>query len=315
MNIFRPGIIVISILLGACASMPGQLKSYPAVQKFDNVEVKNSEGNLYDLGLIKTSVSIDGDQYHFIIDSGSNSTLLFNKSPHLNVVESATFSPSDIWSPKASIESHYVDVDSFITAGGKLNIKSISVVNIKASPLFELLSQDADGVIGYSFFKDQSVKFNFKDSVLEVSKVLPTQTNYKLAFGEIPLTLHRGLPVITAQIMVHDKTENIKLLIDTGATDALYVKTADGLPTTQSEQLTYTLGSKTQTEMRCGISLGLNEFSVFEKICANIEPDLLMQDGFDAVIGMKFLRQYEWVEFNYTKNYMRLGPKINSPRT
>lgn len=306
--------IVVSILLGACASVRGQLNSYPAVQKFDNVEVKNSEGNLYDIGLIKTSVLIDGDQYQFIIDSGSNSTLLFNKSPHLTVVESATFSPSDIWSSEASIESHYIDVGSFITAGGKLNIKSISVVNIKASPLFELLSQDADGVIGYSFFKNRSVKFNFKDSTLEVSKVLPTRVNDKLASGVIPLTLYRGLPVITAQIMVDDKTEHIEVLIDTGANDALYVKTAYGLPTTQSEQLTYTLGSKTQTEMRCGISLGLNGHSVLEKICANIEPDLLMQDGFDAVIGMKFLRQYEWVEFNYSKNFMRLGPKINSPR-
>ncbi|WP_243456805.1 retropepsin-like aspartic protease [Polaribacter batillariae] len=177
--------------------------------------------------LIIIPIEINGKELSFILDSGVNKTIIFNLSDKSNIglsnPQKVTLRGLGGGEP----------VDALLSKNNKLSIKDIVGFNetlyVILEDYFDLSSKmgiTIHGIIGYNLLKNFIIKINYRTKTLDFYNP-KTYTYKKCRRCEVlPLQLYRKKPFVNVKVQldtIGEKLTNVKLLIDSGGSDALWL--------------------------------------------------------------------------------------------
>ncbi|WP_236027485.1 PDZ domain-containing protein [Gelidibacter pelagius] len=181
--------------------------------------------------LIIIPVEINGGKFSFILDSGVSKPILFNI---INSSDSLKFK---------NIESIYLrglgDGEStealksrknVFKIGDAINVnQDVFIISDETINFTPRLGIPVHGIIGYDIFKDFIVEINYGSKFIRLNN--PQTYRYKTCRSceTLKLTLYNNKPFIDAIIEVKGESIPVKLLMDSGGSDALWLFENDSL--------------------------------------------------------------------------------------
>lgn len=179
--------------------------------------------------LIVVPLDLNNEQGNFILDTGVKGNLLFmagEKDFHLNdSLEQILIRGFGYGEP----------LKAYVSKGNEVRYKNILFNNRK----FYLLDEDSfnfsaktgiviHGLIGADFFRNNVVKIDYKNKKVIVydSTYFYRKKRNRIKADSVPLTFHGDKPYLTGDIKILENDTlltPVKLLIDTGSTDALWL--------------------------------------------------------------------------------------------
>ncbi|SFZ93840.1 Aspartyl protease [Flaviramulus basaltis] len=181
--------------------------------------------------LIVIPVEINGVILSFILDTGVSKPIIFN---FLNVSDTLKIKNTETIYLRGLGEGESVkalkSTSNIFKVGDaiKLNQELYAVYdfNLNFAPR---LGTPVHGIIGYDLFKDLIVEINYSNSYLKLTN--PNKYRYKNCrkCEVINLEFYNNKPYIDAEVKIHNKKIPIKLLIDSGGSDSLWLFEDDSL--------------------------------------------------------------------------------------
>ncbi len=175
--------------------------------------------------LIVLPIEINGVELSFLLDSGVSKPILFNI---------ANFTDSLQINNVETMYLHGLGADGAVEAlrskGNVVEIGKAINVNQDIYVIFDAdinfaprLGVPIHGIIGYDVFKDFIVEINYGNRFIKLHK--PSTFEYKKCkkCETFELTTHKNKPYIDGSVEIGAQHIPIKLLIDTGGSDALWL--------------------------------------------------------------------------------------------
>lgn len=177
--------------------------------------------------LIVIPLTVNNKALSFILDTGVNKTILFNLTENdsigLNNVKKTTLKGLGNGKP----------IEALLSKGNSMRIKNF---NSKREEIYVILEDRFDissrmgttvhGIIGYKIFKDAVVHINYFTK--RITLYNPKYYKYKKCrkCETFQLQFYRNKPYLNAKVQldtIGEKLTDVKLLIDTGGTSALWL--------------------------------------------------------------------------------------------
>ena len=197
---------------------------------FDNPKKKSITINFKSSNnLIIIPVAINNsDTLNFILDTGVRFPII-TELPFVNKLNLNYLQPINV---KGLGEGE--QLTAYRSGSNTINIEGMVAydqeINMVINENFQIshiLGIPVHGLIGFNLFKDYVVKIDYEQH--KITLIKPEYFDYKEKERDIvlPLTFEQGKPFVTTSI-VTDKNEDVpvKLLVDTGASDAIWLSTA-----------------------------------------------------------------------------------------
>ncbi|ADY28416.1 aspartyl protease family protein [Cellulophaga lytica] len=195
-------------------------------QTFELPEGKKYEKIKFKLvnNLIVLPAKINGAQFTFILDTGVSKPILFNfadqDSVDIKNVSEITIRGLGGGEPIKALKStgNLLELNSFKNANQLVYIVLDKDLNFSPK-----LGMPVHGILGYDFFKNHIVEINYTNTFIKVHnpKNYKQSKNKKIEY--LPLSLERKKAYIEAKALVKKNTVPVKLLIDTGSSDAVWL--------------------------------------------------------------------------------------------
>lgn len=177
--------------------------------------------------LIVLPIDVNGRELNFILDSGVGSTILFNLNP------SDSLNLRNIQKLKLQGLGQEGAVEAILSRGNELNLGSIRSDNQKVyvvfNDSFDLSSKlgiTIHGIIGYELLKDFIVRINYSTKKLTFFNSEGYKEKTCRKCDVIPLQFNNMKPYINVGVILKEaptKEVNVKLLIDSGGSDAMWL--------------------------------------------------------------------------------------------
>jgi len=181
--------------------------------------------------LIIIPVEINGVPLSFLLDSGVSKPILFNivdtsDSLQLKNVESIYL--------RGLGDGGYIEAlkskKNLFKIGSAINInQDVFIISDESINFTPRLGVPIHGIIGFDVFKDFIVEINYGSKFIRLNK--PETFTYRKCrkCETLNLTLFNNKPFIDATVEVNNKTIPVKLLMDSGGSDALWLFEDDSL--------------------------------------------------------------------------------------
>lgn len=185
--------------------------------------------------LIVMPVEINGVKLSFILDSGVSKPILFNitntDSLQINNVETIFLRGLGGGESVKALRSK----NNFFKIGNAVNInQDIYVVfdqNINFTPR---LGVPVHGIIGYDVFKNFVVEINYKSKYIKLNRKETYKYKSCKKCETFDISFYNSKPYIDTEVEIGEKVIPVKLLIDTGSSDALWLFEDDSLGITSA---------------------------------------------------------------------------------
>jgi len=218
-SMLRKKLLIIALLLFVPLFIKAQGYDLPKGEKVEKLKFELINN------LVIIPVEINGTELTFILDSGVSKPILFNLSDSdsvpINNVTEITIRGLGDGEPMKALSS-------------KGNVFKLGKAYNYAQDLYVVLDRDINlstslgipvhGIMGYDLFRDFVVEVNYASKTLKLHN--PELYKYKNRKGmqTIPLTVEERKAYLTGTVLMRD-TANIpvKLLVDTGSSDALWL--------------------------------------------------------------------------------------------
>ncbi|HPR33489.1 MAG TPA: aspartyl protease family protein, partial [Prolixibacteraceae bacterium] len=287
---------------------------------FNNPKKKSISINFKNISnLIIIPVSINGsDTMNFILDTGVRDPII----TELTLVEELNLNymkPIELRGLGNELFTQaYQSGDNEISLPGlSARHQKINVIIDENFQISRILGMPVHGLIGLNLFKNYIVKVNY--SAEQITLYKPHEFTYKPRKNDIVLPIHfiRNKPVIRSEVMSNGgKSIPVALLVDTGASDALWLSPNSDENITIPEQNIYSFlgmglggelfGHKGRIEALWigGIPLETPIVSYPESEYIN---NVICQEQRNGSIGGEILRRYT-VWFDYFNQRLILRP-------
>ena len=211
-------IYVVSFILCLGHTLYAQKFHIPSEKKFEKVRFELINN------LIVIPVELNGSKLSFILDSGVTSPILFNLSNQdsiqINNVSKITLRGLGEGEPMDALKS----TNNTLKLGKAFNFsQSLFVVLDKDLNFSTSLGIPVHGIIGYDIFNSFIVEINYTGSYL---KLYPNESYNKKKLRkhqELPLAIYKKRSYLSGSILLEDSAVPVKLLVDTGSSDALWL--------------------------------------------------------------------------------------------
>ncbi|WP_400076990.1 aspartyl protease family protein [Winogradskyella sp. R77965] len=225
-------ILVYLFLSGLSLSAQGSFFLKKNVSKKINFEFVSN--------LIIIPLEINDVTLSFILDTGVSKPILFNlsESDSVDLKNIKTFYLHGLGSEgkiKALRSSH-----------NRLKIGDAVVVN---QDLFVVYDKTIDfaprlgvfvhGIIGYDIFKDFVVEVNYNSKYIRLHNHEGFKPRSSKKWKTIPINILGKKPYLDAKVAINNSDEHVKLLIDTGSSDALWLFEDEEVGLTPNKDLTF----------------------------------------------------------------------------
>ena len=175
--------------------------------------------------IIAIPVEINGVTLSFLLDTGVSKPIIFN---FLNVSDTLKIKNTETISLRGLGEGESVDAlkskRNIIKIGDAINLNqdlyAVYDVNLNFAPR---LGFPVHGIIGYDLFKDFVVEINYSNKFLRLTQ--PKKYTYKKCkkCERLNLEFYNSKPYINAEVWTNKRIIPVKLLIDSGGSDALWL--------------------------------------------------------------------------------------------
>lgn len=175
--------------------------------------------------LIFIPIKVNGIELNFLLDSGIEETILFSMEDKKEV---SFFNVEKITLRGLGSEE---SIEGLKSTNNVLEINGVKSTN---HVLYIVLDQSfnlsfhvgipVNGIIGYNFFKKNLVEIDYKRKrviVYRDNKKNRKKTEKK--FHEVAITIERSKPYITSSVVMNAVDIPVKLLVDTGNSDAIWL--------------------------------------------------------------------------------------------
>lgn len=175
--------------------------------------------------LIFIPIKVNGVELNFLLDSGVEETILFSmedkKEVSFSNVEKITLRGLGSESSIEGLKSQH----------NILEIKGVRSANhllyIVLDQSFNLSSHvgiPVNGIIGYNFLKTNLVEINYeKKRIIVYNDTEKYRKRIEKKFQTVPITIERFKPYIQSSIVLNSNEIPVKLLIDIGNSDAIWL--------------------------------------------------------------------------------------------
>lgn len=212
---------LISISLSYCFSMGAQ----------DFFQIKNNEDHFklqFELvnNLVIIPLELNGVELSFLLDTGVNSTILFSigdkDSLNIKNAEIIYLRGLGMGEPVKAIKS----TGNEVRIGDAYN-KNLFLYMVYDNPisLSNRMGIPIHGIIGYDFFKDFVIEFNYLKKELIAYKPGSFEPKNCRKCVTLDLKFHRNKPYIQIAGKIQNKTVPLNMLIDSGSGDAVWIFT------------------------------------------------------------------------------------------
>ena len=175
--------------------------------------------------LIFIPIKVNGIELNFLLDSGVEETLLFSMEDKKEV---SFFNVEKITLRGLGSESSIEGLKS------KNNILEIAGMKSTNHMLYIILDQNfnlsshigipVNGIIGYHFLKNNLIEINYEKKRITVYKDTDkNRKNIEKKFEKVPITIERLKPYLKGSVILNDAEIPVKLLIDIGNSDAIWL--------------------------------------------------------------------------------------------
>ncbi len=167
----------------------------------------------------------DSDTLNFILDTGVRYPVI-TELPFVNKLNLNYMMPVEIRGiGDGEVLTAYRSGNNVLQMRGMVaRNQEVQMVIEEDFQISHMLGMPVHGLIGYNLFKDYVVKIDYQDE--EITFTRPEHFKYRDRKSDIILPLHfdGNKPFIRTSIVTDEKTEvPVKLLVDTGASDALWL--------------------------------------------------------------------------------------------
>ena len=175
--------------------------------------------------LIFIPIKVNGIELNFLLDTGVEETILLSLEEKTEVtfynVAKVKFKGlgSNVAIEGLKSSGNILDLNGFTDKNHELYIVLDENFNFSAH-----IGIPVNGIIGYHFFKNHLVEINY-----DKKKIILYRKNDKIAkkinrrYVEIPMTIEKNKPYITADVTLNEQEISTKLLVDIGNSDALWL--------------------------------------------------------------------------------------------
>lgn len=276
--------------------------------------------------LIIIPVSINGsDTMNFILDTGVRDPII----TELTLVEELNLNYMKAIELRGlgddNVTQAYQSGDNTISLPGlTAGHQKINVVLDENFQISQILGMPVHGLIGFNLFKHYIIKIDYASEQIELTK--PQFFEYKPRRNDIvlPISFIRNKPVVNAEVVQSNgRVVPVQLLIDTGASDALWLSTQSDTNLVIPDDNIYAfLGSGLGGDLfgykgrLSGLWLGGNTMP--EPIVSYPESEyinnVIASERRNGSIGGEILRRF-YVTFDYYNNRLILRPNsdLNDP--
>jgi hypothetical protein len=180
--------------------------------------------------LIIVPVEVNGVKLSFLLDTGVSKPILFNitniDTLQINNVETVYLRGLGGGEPVEALKSQ----NNLFKIGNAINIdQDIFVVFDSSINFTPRLGIAVHGIIGFDLFRDFTVEINYSSKYLKLHK--PESYVYKKCrkCEQFNLSFYNNKPYIDGMVKIDTNNLPVKLLIDTGSSDALWLFEEDSL--------------------------------------------------------------------------------------
>lgn len=177
--------------------------------------------------LIVIPLKINDKKVSFILDSGVTKTILFN------ITKNDSLGLNNLEKIKLQGLGKGDAVEALMSKNNKISVNNIQSndesVYVILRDYFDLSGKmgiTIHGILGYDLLKNFIVKINYKTKYIHFYNPKKAKLKTCRNCEVFPLTFHRKKPYINTDIKldtIGNKFTNVKLLIDTGGSDALWL--------------------------------------------------------------------------------------------
>lgn len=175
--------------------------------------------------LVFIPLNVNGVELTFLLDTGVEETVLFSleDKKEINLKNIEKISLKGLGSEEA--------VEGLKSTGNLLEVKGMESRNhllyIILDPDFNLSSHigiPVNGIIGYSFFKNNLVEINYdKKRIFFYQDNGKNKRRIEKKYKKLPISIERAKPYIVANVMIDSVNIASKLLVDIGNSDAVWL--------------------------------------------------------------------------------------------
>ena len=212
-------VILFFLSLGICSSS--------AQEGFLFEKSKNKVSMPFQLinNLVFIPIKVNGVELNFLLDSGVEETILFSLEEKKEV---RFFNAEKIFLRGLGGQDAVEGLKS------TNNILEFSTMKYKSHMLYIILDPEfnlsshvgipVNGIIGFQFFRNNLIKINYQKKRIVVYKENEAfRKNIRKRFVSVPITIEKSKPYIKSNVFQEDTEIPVKLLIDTGNSDAIWL--------------------------------------------------------------------------------------------
>ncbi len=292
-------------------------------QNFQFLKGKTSDKIHFQLinNLIIIPIVINDMPLSFILDSGVTKPILFDNMDGLEILNSDHKETIYLKGLGDGVVAEAVkSSQNKIELGDAIkNQQTIFAIYNGGMDYTPKLGVPIHGIIGYDVFKDFVVEINYRSKYIKLSKLADFNEKLCRKCEKIPLNFHNSKPYISAQVTIEGKNIPVKMLLDTGASDPLWLfeDASQDLVSTDNyfdDFLGYGLSGNLYGKRSKIEALTINSFVLNESLVAfpkgsSIETLKKIKDR-NGTIGAEILKRFH-VTFNYQDSYIILKKNAN----
>lgn len=202
------------------------------------VPVFAQEGFVFDKGIEKVTIpvvlinnlvfipiKVNGVELNFLLDTGVEETILFSleDNPNVNFFNSEKINLRGLGSEE-SIEGLKTTNNILESDGIKATRQLIYVILDQSFNLSSQIGIPVNGIIGYSFFKDNLVRIDYASKKVIVYKNNDAnRKKIEKKFDKTTITIERLKPYLIGIADIDKQITQTKMLIDTGNSDSVWL--------------------------------------------------------------------------------------------
>ena len=181
--------------------------------------------------LVVIPVEINGVKLSFLLDTGVSKSIIFN---FLNITDSLQIKNSETIFLRGLGEGDAIKAlrskKNILKVGDAININQELYAVYNPDLNFEpRLGVPLHGIIGYDLFKDLIVEINYSSKTLILTNTSAYIDKPCRKCETIDLEFYKKKPYIYSEVTINKKQIPVKLLIDSGGSDALWLFEDDSL--------------------------------------------------------------------------------------
>ena len=174
--------------------------------------------------LIIVPIEINGVTLSFVLDTGVSKPILFNltEQDSLDLKNTKTFYLQGLGGDGKlkALKSSSNNIKFGDAIGLNKDLYVVFDETINFTPRLGVL---VHGIIGYDVFKDFVVEINYSSKYIRLHKPNAFKPKTSKRWVTVPIDVYKKKPYIDAVVTISNNQKSVKLLIDTGSSDALWL--------------------------------------------------------------------------------------------